>query len=125
MEQAYGAEKDELLTEPLAMLSSDQVVRLTINWFLIHGRNKQKLEVRLFGPDKHEVYKTVLYNYKGAIQVLKVYERQTLTNEILYLWKPTATYKNLTLSEIKLSMEHADAAQLHRNGVLEETLSTY
>jgi len=117
----YGADNDEMLTQPLATMLPNRAIRLVINWLMTNAEAGHQIELRLFEPSEQKIYISNLEMENGGIYVRGMSEKPVLTNEILYIWEPSITYQTLTVEEIKQSVKRADAAKLLNDcGALEQ-----
>jgi len=117
----YGADNDDMFTQPLATMLPNRAIRLVTNWLMINAETGDKVDLRILEPSEQKVYMSDLAVQKTGVYVQRMREVPMSTNEILHIWEPSVNYQTLTLEEIQLSIERAEAAKLLNDcGALEK-----
>jgi len=111
----YGAINDDVLTQPLATMPPEQVIRLVLNWLSLHAENVHTIELRIPVPKEQKVYESGLLLKHSAIYVTYVHAAPELIGKTLHCWNLPVTYRTLTLKEIQSSVDRANAMNILRD----------
>jgi len=111
----YGASNDDVLTQPLATMPPEQVIKLVLNWLTLHAKNGHKTELRMPVPEEQKVYESGLLLKHNAIYVKYIHAAPELIAKTLHYWNLPVTYQTLTLKEIQSSVDRANAINLLRD----------
>jgi len=101
----FGAEKVETLSKPFLELDDKTVLALMLNWMANKGKSGDKFRIRIHTEET--TYTSIARIYATRMTVTQPKKEDRWNGKILYVWKPTDCYHNLTALSLKQSAKRA------------------
>jgi len=119
----YGVQMEADIKRPLCTMTNDQVLAQILNWIVWSMDYEENMTIRISETKEQTIYVVELINvHRKGITVQNMKSVPELFDKMLYHWNSTITYKDLSVKEIKISIECADTLNSFNDDVLEQNI---